>query len=351
MKKKVLILAIDTSCDETSVAITENLRVLSNIISSQVELHKKWGGVVPSLAKRAHQENLKPVLEESFFQAKKKMKDIDFVAVTYGPGLAVALEVGINFAKKIALAHRKSLIAVDHMEAHLLSAFAQDMSGNFGIKKPKFPALGLLVSGGHTELVLMEDFGKYKLLGQTLDDAVGECFDKVAKMLNLDYPGGPIISRFANFGKPDSFRLPIPMKNSGDLNFSYSGLKTACKNLIANTRFKTEIEISNFCASFERAIIESLIIKLIKAVEGYKPKMILLGGGVISSQKISQRIKTEMDKYNIPVYIPYSKNLLTDNAAMVGIAGYFKALKKDFVKKPELLDRVPDLEIGEKMYI
>lgn len=356
----MLILSIDTSCDETSVAITQDLRVLSNVICSQIELHKIWGGVVPDIARRAHKENLEPAIKEALHQTKVGLKEIDFVAVTYGPGLAIALEVGISKAKEIAKDFEKPLIAVDHMEAHLLSAFSQDKDGNYGIKNPKFPALGLLVSGGHTELVLMKDFGKYQLTGQTLDDAVGECFDKVAKILNLGYPGGPIISKMAAEGNSNAFKLPVPMKNSKDLNFSYSGLKTACKSMVQSLKFqpkadrplddKGQKDIPDFCASFEKTIIESLLIKLVKAVEIYNPKMILLGGGVISSQKLQDSIKKEMGKFGLPVYIPYSRNLLTDNAAMVGVAAYFKAKKKDFIKDLESLDRVPGLEIGEKKY-
>ena len=344
------ILSIDTSCDETSVAVTNDLKVISNVISSQVELHKKWGGVVPSIAKRAHQENLGPVIKEALSRAKVAQKDLDAMAVTYGPGLAIALEVGISKAKKVAKEFKKPLVAVDHMEAHLLSAFAQNEKGEFGIGKPEFPALGLLVSGGHTELVLMKDFGDYELIGQTLDDAVGECFDKVAKMLGLGYPGGAIISKKAVGGNPDAFKLPVPMVGSKDLNFSYSGLKTACRTIVQSSKFKVQSDLENFCASFEETIIKSLLIKLIKAVDKYDPKMILLGGGVISSQKIQEAIKKEMKKYTLPVYVPYSKTLLTDNAAMVGIAAYFKAQKGDFVDKIENLDRVPGLEIGERIF-
>lgn len=349
--KPMLILAIDTSCDETSVAVTRDLKVLSNVISSQIELHKKWGGVVPAIAKRAHQENLELVIKKALFQAKVDLKGFDAIAVTYGPGLAIALEVGIKKAKEMAKQFKKPLLAVDHMEGHLLSAFAQDSKGNLGIKNPQFPALGLLVSGGHTELVLMKDFGDYQLLGQTLDDAVGECFDKVAKLLNLGYPGGPIISKLATQGNPNAFKLPVPMVNSKDLNFSYSGLKTACKTTIANSsKLKAKSWVDDFCASFEKTIIKSLLIKLAKAVESYKPKMILLGGGVISSQKIQEEIKKEMKKFGLPVHIPYSRGLLTDNAAMIGVAAYFKTKNKDFVKNIESLDRVPGLEIGEKKY-
>ena len=342
----MLILSIDTSCDETSVAITENLRVLSNVISSQVELHKKWGGVVPSIAKRAHQENLEPAIKEALSLAKVALKNLDVIAVTYGPGLAIALEVGIKKAKEISLEFKKPLIAVDHMEGHLLSSFAQDVNGNFGIKNPQFPALGLLVSGGHTELVLMKDFGNYELVGQTLDDAVGECFDKVAKLLGLGYPGGAIISKTAIGGNNGAFKLPVPMINSKDLNFSYSGLKTASRTIIHGSSFNIQTDLKDFCTSFEKTIIESLLIKLVKAVKIYKPKMILLGGGVISSETIQSAILKEMSKFSLPVHIPYSKSLLTDNAAMVGVAAYFKAKEGDFIKKIDFLDRMPGLELG-----
>ncbi|HNP89239.1 MAG: tRNA N6-adenosine threonylcarbamoyltransferase [Microgenomates group bacterium ADurb.Bin219] len=346
----MLILSIDTSCDETSVAITEDLRVVANIVSSQIELHKKWGGVVPSIAKRAHRENLEPAIKEALFQAKVEPENLDAIAVTYGPGLAIALEVGISRAKEMAVSLNKPLIAVDHMEAHLLSAFAEDSQGKFGIEKPQFPALGLLVSGGHTELVLMKDYGKYELVGQTLDDAVGECFDKVAKLLGLGYPGGAIISKMATEGNPDKFRLPVPMINSKDLNFSYSGLKTACRSIIQDSSFDIKVDLSDFCASFEKTIIKSLLIKLSTAIEIYRPKMILLGGGVISSKKIQQAVKEEATKDKIPVHIPFSGSLLTDNAAMVGAVAYFKAKRKDFVKDIDALDRIPGLEIGENVY-
>lgn len=346
----MLILSIDTSCDETSVAITKDLRVLSNVICSQIELHKKWGGVVPDIARRAHRENIEPAIKEAFCQGRIRPEDLNAVAVTYGPGLAIALEVGIDKAKELARQYHKPLVAVDHMEAHLLSAFAQDVGGKFGIENPRFPALGLLVSGGHTELVLMKDFGSYQLIGQTLDDAVGECFDKVAKMLDLGYPGGAIISKIAQGGNTNFFQLPIPMKNSGNLNFSYSGLKTACLTIIRGSKFNIKIDLANLCASFEKTVIESLLIKLVKAVEECQPKMILLGGGVVCSQKLQKTIKKEMEKYNLPVYIPYSKTLLTDNAAMVGAAAYFRAKKGDFVRRIDSLDRAPGLEIGERKY-
>lgn len=268
------ILAIETSCDETSAAVTENNKILSNVISSQVDLHKKWGGVVPDIARRAHKEQIDGVIKESLKRSDNSFKDIDYIAVTYGPGLAIALEVGITKAKELAFKYTKPIVAVNHMEAHLLSSFAVNSKGNHP-KPPKteFPSLGLVVSGGHTDMVSIKNFGDYKLLGQTLDDAAGEAFDKVAKMLDLGYPGGPIISEFAKKGKNTGrFELPVPMQNSGDLNFSYSGLKTACLYKIKEFR-ETHPDLAqkdwiyDFCAEFVDSVVKSIQIKISGALE------------------------------------------------------------------------------------
>jgi N6-L-threonylcarbamoyladenine synthase len=220
------ILAIDTSCDETSVAILENDRLFSNIVSSQVELHYKWGGVVPSIAKRAHQEKLDPSIELALKRARLKIEDIDVFAVTYGPGLAIALEVGIKKAKELAKKYKKPLVAVDHMEGHIYSNLIRNSRGNFynSFSGVKFPLLVLLVSGGHTEIIFMKDHGEYGVVGQTLDDAAGEAFDKVARPLMLGYPGGPVIEQFAENGDEDMFKLPKPIIHLKNYNFSFSGL-------------------------------------------------------------------------------------------------------------------------------
>lgn len=348
MKKNLTILAIDTSCDETSAAITINDRVISNIISSQVELHRQYGGIVPIIAQRAHRERINPVIQETLKRAKKQfsIEKIDALAVTYGPGLAIALEVGIAKAKELSLRLQKPLIAINHMEGHLLSAFAKNSKGNgpFIKVKPKFPILGLLVSGGHTQLVLMKDFGNYQLLGETLDDAAGEAFDKLAKMLDLGFPGGPIVSELAKKGNPDKYSLPIPMEKSKDLNFSFSGLKTASLYLIKQLKEKGVSKYhSDICASFEKSLISSLMIKLEKAILIYRPKQIVLGGGVINSEKLRREARKIARKNHLHLFIPYSKNLLTDNAAMIGVAAYYQALRGKLVKNLKELDRQPNL--------
>jgi len=353
MNKKYTILAIDTSCDETAAAVTVNDRVISNVISSQVELHRKYGGVVPALAKRAHQERINPVIAEALKRAKKHITyhishitNIDALAVTQGPGLAPALEIGIAKAKELAKEYGKPLIAVNHMEGHLLSSFVKNSksSGLFTKTRPQFPALGLLVSGGHTQLVLMKDFGNYQLLGETLDDAAGEAFDKAAKMLNLGYPGGPIIEAIAKKGNPDQHPLPIPLKDSKTLNFSFSGLKTACLYLVQKLEKQ---EVKNYhadvAASFQKSISLALAEKLSLAIQIHRPKMILLGGGVISNLTVRKHLRKTTRDFGLPLFIPYSKNLITDNAAMIGVAAYYKAQRGEFVKNPATLDRQPNL--------
>jgi len=348
MKKHYLILSIDTSCDDTSVAVTNNDSVLSNVISSQVEFHKEYGGVIPNLAKRMHQQLIDLAIAEALKRAKTSFGKIDAIAVTIGPGLAPALEVGVAKAKELAQRFKKSLIGVNHMEGHLLSSFVRNSKGigPFSKMKPRFPILGLLVSGGHTQLVLMMDFGKYQLLGETLDDAAGEAFDKVARMLDLGYPGGQIISELAKKGNP-KYELPVPMIGSKDLNFSFSGLKTACLYKLQklpkpwNKQFYCD-----FAASFEKAAIQALMIKLKRAIMIYQPKQIVLGGGVINNLPLRQASRKLARKYGLRVFIPYDKKLFTDNAAMIGVCAWHQAQRKDFFKKIDLLDRKPNLNFN-----
>ncbi len=355
MKNNYVILSIDTSCDETSAAVTADDQVLANVISSQVEIHKKWGGVVPHLAKREHKRMVAPVINEALKKSHLHPQflstppQIDALAVTIGPGLAPALEVGIAKVKELAKKWQKPIIGINHMEGHLLSSLAKNSTGNNNFTKantePQFPILGLLVSGGHTQLVLMEKIGEYKLIGETLDDAAGEAFDKVAKMLDLGYPGGPIVSQLAIKGKP-IYDLPVPMKNSPGLNFSFSGLKTAALYKIQNLKPKAKslkYFTADFCASFEKAVIEALIIKLKRAIKKVKPKQIVLGGGVISNLKIRKAVRKTGKEFNLPVFIPYSRKLFTDNAAMIGVCAYFQAKRGDFVKNIKKLDRMPNL--------
>ena len=336
--KAPLILAIDTSCDETAVAVARGRKILSNVISSQINIHQKYGGVVPHLAKRAHQEKIEFVYQESLSRAHVSPSALNAIAVTVGPGLAPALEVGIDFAKNLSQSLRRPLIAVNHMEGHLLSSLANN---DFMPKN----SLGLLVSGGHTEQVLLKTIGHYQLLGQTLDDAAGEALDKLAKMLKLGYPGGPIIEELAKTGDPDSIILPVPMRLSKDFNFSFSGLKTAALTIIQRSQLTKKFSY-NMAASFQKAVALSLITKLTKAIDEYQPQSILLGGGVISNLYIRRQIRQTVKPYDLPIYLPYSKKLYTDNAAMIAIPAYFKYLKKEFVTDLDSLDRQPSLRFS-----
>lgn len=348
MKKNYTILAIDTSCDETSVAITEDNRVLSNIVASQIKYHQKYGGVMPTVAKRMHQKLINPAIKQALKTARKTWDQIDSLAVTQGPGLAPALEIGIAKTKELAEKYQKPVLAINHMEAHLLSSFAKNSKGKGNKIKSLFPTLALLVSGGHTQLVLMKNFGKYQLLGETLDDAAGEAFDKVAKMLDLGYPGGPILSELAKKGQP-KYELPITMKHSKNLNFSFSGLKTACLYKIQNLKkiqpklFETRQFFQDFAASFEKATIQSLAIKLKKAIKEYYPKQIILGGGVINNLQLRKMARKIAKENNLKVFIPYNKKLFTDNAAMIGICAWYQAKRGKFTKNIQKLDRQPNL--------
>lgn len=378
-KKEIIILAIDTSCDDTSVAVLKNRLVLSSVISSQVELHQKWGGVVPDIARRAHQENIAKVYLEALKRAKIKEKEIDFFAVTYGPGLAIALEVGIDFAKKLAISNKKPLVPINHMEGHLLSSLLLNKAGQGKIKinqeEKIFPALGLLISGSHSEIIYAKKIGDYKILGETLDDAAGEAFDKVARMLNLGYPGGPIISTLANKAdqnwnnpqkawkekkgkKPISelagtFGLPIPMMRSGNFNFSFSGLKTACLYKIQDLRkrYKKDTDWSyNFAREFTNAISKSLSHKLIKAIEKYPEiKSVLMGGGVSNNKYITREIGGIVRKFKKNYFLP-EKRFRSDNAAMIAIAAYYNILnEKNCLRAKKILelDRQPMLRLGK----
>lgn len=340
-----LILAIDTSCDETSVAVTSGRRVLSNVISSQINIHKKYGGVYPALAKRAHQERIDFVIKETLKRAGTETKNIAVIAVTYGPGLAIALEVGINRAKKLSTDYGLPLIAVNHMEGHLYSTIAQNKNG-----KPRkeiiFPALALLVSGGHTELVLMKKHGQYQVLGQTLDDACGEALDKAAKILRLGYPGGSVIERLSEGIDQNKYPLNPPMRPKESLNFSYSGLKTQFLYLVQKLPEREfNKNLRYLAASFQQAAFEQLIRKTASAIRLYAPKTLLGGGGVMANQRLRKELRKLARENKLPVFFPPYKKLITDNAAMIGIAAYYKFQRKEFVKNPEELDRVPRLKL------
>ena len=332
----MIILAIDTSCDETSVAITDGRKVLSNIIYSQVLLHKKWGGVVPSIAKRAHEERIDFVVKE----ATKNFQIIDYIAVTQGPGLAVALEVGIKKAKELAKKYNKKLISVNHLEGHIYSAFVQNSKGN-PKKDFKFPYLALIISGGHTEFVLFKNHLEYEVIGTTLDDAAGEALDKAAKLLGLGYPGGPVLERLAKeVGNKDSHNFPRPMLKSKDLNFSFSGLKTSFYYFLKKQPQPTP-GVRNLASSFQEAVFDTLIKKTEKAIKQTGINRLIIGGGVIANMRLRKLFRDLVKKYRGEILFPSYKYLTGDNAAMIGVVAGFKAEKKLFVKNIDELDRIP----------
>lgn len=319
-----IILGIESSCDETSASICINGEIRSNVIATQA-IHAKYGGVVPELASRAHQQNIIPTVHEAIRQAKVSKNQIDAVSFTRGPGLLGALLVGTSFAKSFALAQNIPLIDINHMQAHILAHFIED-------PKPNFPFLCLTVSGGHTQIVLVKDYFEMELLGETLDDAAGEAFDKTAKILNLPYPGGPLIDKYAKDGNPNAYRLPEPQIPG--LNFSFSGLKTAILYLVQdqlklNPDFLTE-NMADLCASVQSRIVSILLNKLKKAAKETGVKDIAIAGGVSANSGLRQSLIEMGEKYNWRVFIP-KFDYCTDNAAMIAIAGYHKFLKKDFV--------------------
>ncbi|MDR6735135.1 tRNA (adenosine(37)-N6)-threonylcarbamoyltransferase complex transferase subunit TsaD [Sphingobacterium sp. 2149] len=319
-----IILGIESSCDETSASICINGEIRSNVIATQA-IHAKYGGVVPELASRAHQQNIIPTVDEAIRQAKVSKNQIDAVSFTRGPGLLGALLVGTSFAKSFALAQNIPLIDINHMQAHILAHFIED-------PKPNFPFLCLTVSGGHTQIVLVKDYFEMELLGETLDDAAGEAFDKTAKILNLPYPGGPLIDKYSKDGNPTAYRLPEPQIPG--LNFSFSGLKTAILYLVQdqlklNPDFLTD-NMADLCASVQSRIVSILLNKLKKAAKETGVMDIAIAGGVSANSGLRQSLIEMGDKYNWRVFIPKFE-YCTDNAAMIAIAGYHKFLKKDFV--------------------
>ena len=345
----MIILAIETSCDETAVAILEvnnqNFKVLANLVSSQINIHKKYGGVVPEVAARKHLENLLPLLEKALAQAKVMPKNIDAIGVVYGPGLITSLIVGIETAKTLSLVWQKPLIPVNHIKAHILANLIEGEQGKF--RKIFFPALCLVVSGGHTSLVLLKDLNNFKTIGQTRDDAVGEAFDKVAKVLGLGYPGGPIIAEKAENADKDYFKLPRPMINSKDFDFSFSGLKTAVKMAWGKERFRDEKNIRKMCAAFHQACLDVLIAKTLKAAQEYKVKTVLLGGGVSANKELrKQMVSAVKDLEKVKFFQP-DLHLTTDNALMVAISAYFeyKGGKGGFKNDWGKIKVEPNLEI------
>jgi N6-L-threonylcarbamoyladenine synthase len=350
MKDK-LVLGIDTSCDDTSVAVLEGRKVLSSVVSSQLDIHAEYGGVVPDIARREHEKNFPKVLEEALRKAKKSIEEVEYIAVTYGPGLAIDLEVGINYAKELSKDYGIPVVPVNHMEGHLLSSLLLNSKGTGMVEgdiQEIFPALGLLMSGKHTELVLAKGIGKYEKIGQTLDDAAGEAFDKVGRMLNFGYPGGPVVTEFAKKGKRGNIEFPIPMKNSGDLNFSFSGIKTAAlyKSKELREEGKSEKEwVYDFCRGFVDAVYESVALKFTDAIEQYpKVKHVLVGGGVFNSEEILRRVGSLVRDYSLEFLYP-EKEYRGDNGAMVALVGFMHLANSIQGEELEKLDRDPRLSL------
>ena len=324
----ITILGIESSCDDTSAAVVKDRVVLSNVIANQ-DVHKAYGGVVPELASRAHQQNIIPVVAQALSIAKVKKSDINGIAFARGPGLLGSLLVGTSFAKGFALAGNIPLIEVNHLQAHILAHFIKENPGYNN--HPRFPFLCLLASGGHTQLVIVRDYLEMELIGQTIDDAAGEAFDKCGKVIGLSYPGGPLIDKFAKQGNKNAFSFTKP--KISDLNFSFSGLKTAFlyfirDNIKKNTNF-IEQNKYDICASIQCAIIDILIDKLIKAAEKTGINEIAVAGGVSANSHLRNALLSEADKRNWKIFIP-ALEYTTDNAAMIAITGYFKYLKKEF---------------------
>lgn len=320
------ILAIETSCDETAIAISKNGEILCSLIASQISTHKEFGGVVPEVAARMHIETILPLITEAFNQTNITHNNIDAIAVTKGPGLLPSLLIGVDTAKSLAYAWNKPLIGVNHLEGHVYSTFIEQ-------NKVEFPLIMLLVSGGHTQLILMTDHGKYKILGETLDDAAGESFDKVARMLDLPYPGGPEISKIAKKGNKEAYAFPTPLKRKPGLDFSFSGIKTEARKYILFHDNIAPQQKADIAASFEYSVVSILLNRLQEAAELHSPKTIAIAGGVSANTLLRDTfLHTFAETFpNAQLIIPEMR-FCTDNAAMIARAAEEKYKQKEFKK-------------------
>lgn len=353
------ILSLESSCDETSAAVLSETKegpvLLSNVVSSQIDIHKKYGGVVPEVAARAHIENIIPVIEEALKESKTTLAGIDYFAVTRGPGLIGSLVVGVETAKALAQATGKPLIPLNHLEGHIYANFLEK-------EKPKFPIIALLASGGHTILILMRDHLNYEVIGSTRDDAAGEAFDKGAKILELGYPGGPIISALAESGDENAYPFPTidltesPKRNKDgflvkpelSMDFSFSGLKTALLNIVKGKGKLTERDKKDLSASYQKAIIDHLVQNSLRAVKKYHPKSFILSGGVAANKKLRERLGGSIkgESKNVSFKVPESI-LCTDNAGMMAATAYYKVKKAEGKIKSDLdFSAEPNLELN-----
>lgn len=313
----MLVLGIETSCDETAAAVLQDgNRLLSSIIHSQNEIHSRYGGIVPELAGRSHIERIHHVVADSLEQAKAKIADIDLIAVTMGPGLMGSLLVGLNTAKAMAYASQKPLLGINHLEGHLLAIFLQE--------KVEFPYLALIVSGGHTDLYRVDGFGKYTVLGRTRDDAAGESFDKVSKMLGMGYPGGPLIEKKARRGNPQAHKFPRALLDRNSLDFSFSGLKTSVRNLVQKQNGQqAQLSVADISASFQEAVVEVLVTKTLRACAVESLSRIVVTGGVAANGYLRARMTSALSQKGLRGYFPQPV-FCTDNAAMIACAGFYR---------------------------
>lgn len=340
IKEDVLILAIESSCDETAAAVVKNGReVCSNIISSQIDLHTLYGGVVPEIASRKHIEKINQVISAALLEAGVTLEDITAISVTYGPGLVGALLVGVAEAKAIAYAAKKPLVGVHHIEGHVAANFIEH-------KDLAPPFICLIVSGGHTHLVVVKDYGEFEIIGRTRDDAAGEAFDKVARAVGLGYPGGPKIDKAAKDGNPKAIEFPRARVDGNPYDFSFSGLKSAVLNYINRAKMQgEEIRVPDLAASFQEAVVDALAVRGIEAAKEYGYGKLAIAGGVASNQALRKRLEEDCKKNGIEFYYP-SPVYCTDNAAMIGVAGYYEYRKG--VRSGWDLNAVPNLKLGER---
>lgn len=340
-KDDVLILAIESSCDETAAAVVKNGReVLSNVINTQIAIHTEYGGVVPEIASRKHIENINSVIRKALEDAGVTLDDIDAIGVTYGPGLVGALLVGVAEAKAIAFAKNKPLVGVHHIEGHISANYVEN-------KELEPPFVALVVSGGHTHLVKVNDYGEYEIVGRTRDDAAGEAFDKVARAIGLGYPGGPKIDKLAKEGNPDAIEFPRAHVDDAPYDFSFSGIKSAVLNYInsANMQGK-EINRADVAASFQKAVVDALVSRAVRLAKECGMDKLAIAGGVASNSALRAAIQEACAKNNIGFYSP-SPILCTDNAAMIGAAAYYEYIKG--VRHGYDLNAVPNLKLGERI--
>lgn len=340
-KEDVLILAIESSCDETAAAVVKNGReVLSSVINTQIAIHTEYGGVVPEIASRKHIENINPVIRKALEDAGVTLDDIDAIGVTYGPGLVGALLVGVAEAKAIAFAKNKPLVGVHHIEGHISANYVEN-------KELEPPFVALVVSGGHTHLVKVNDYGEYEIVGRTRDDAAGEAFDKVARAIGLGYPGGPKIDKLAKEGNPDAIEFPRAHVDDAPYDFSFSGIKSAVLNYInsANMQGK-EINRADVAASFQKAVVDALVSRAVRLAKECGMDKLAIAGGVASNSALRAAIQEECTKNNISFYSP-SPVLCTDNAAMIGAAAYYEYIKG--IRHGYDLNAIPNLKLGERI--